>query len=202
MILFGASGHGKVIIDAVQSEGLKSVDKVIDDYPKVDLLLGIPVLSSNEVNLKPSDEGIIAIGNNKTRQIIANRLNVNYSTIIHPKAIVANSAKIGKGTVVLANAVINADVIIQEHCIINSSAVIEHDCKLSSFVHVSPNAALAGNVLVGEGTHIGISATVVQGISIGKWVTIGAGAVIIDDIPDYAVVVGIPGKIIKFNPEI
>ncbi|HEY6143551.1 MAG TPA: acetyltransferase [Flavobacterium sp.] len=202
MILFGASGHGKVIIDAVQSKGLKSVDKVIDDNPKVDLLLGIPVLSSNEVNLKPSDEVIIAVGNNKTRQNIANRLNVNFSTVIHPKAIVANSVKIGKGTVVLANAVINADAIIQEHCIVNSSAVIEHDCKLSSFVHVSPNAALAGNVHVGEGTHIGISATVIQGISIGKWVTIGAGAVIIDDIPDYAVVVGSPGKIIKFNPEI
>jgi acetyltransferase EpsM len=36
-------------------------------------------------------------------------------------------------------------------------------------------------------------------VKIGKWATIGAGAVIINDVPDYAVVVGNPGKVIKFN---
>jgi acetyltransferase EpsM len=60
-------------------------------------------------------------------------------------------------------------------------------------------ASLAGNVLVGEGTQIGINATIRQGIKIGKWATIGAGAVIIKDVPDYAVVVGNPGKIIRYN---
>jgi acetyltransferase EpsM len=60
---------------------------------------------------------------------------------------------------------------------------------------------LAGNVTIGEGSHVGIGATVIQGITIGKWVTIGAGTVIIKDIPDYAVVVGNPGKIIKYNNE-
>jgi acetyltransferase EpsM len=54
-------------------------------------------------------------------------------------------------------------------------------------------------VQVGEGTHIGIGACVVQGIKVGKWATIGAGAVIIKDVPDYAVVVGNPGRIIKYN---
>ena len=52
---------------------------------------------------------------------------------------------------------------------------------------------------VGEGTHVGIGACVIQGIKIGKWATIGAGAVIIKDVPDGAVVVGNPAKIIKMN---
>jgi acetyltransferase EpsM len=38
-----------------------------------------------------------------------------------------------------------------------------------------------------------------QNIRIGKWVMIGAGAVIIRDVPDFAVVVGNPGRIIKIN---
>ncbi|CAL43362.1 Putative acetyltransferase [Flavobacterium psychrophilum JIP02/86] len=46
---------------------------------------------------------------------------------------------------------------------------------------------------------MGIGASVIQGIKIGKWVTIGAGAVIIKDVPDFAVVVGNPGRIIKVN---
>ena len=45
---------------------------------------------------------------------------------------------------------------------------------------------------------IGIGAVIIQGIKIGKWAIIGAGAVIANDIPDYAMVVGVPGKIIKY----
>jgi acetyltransferase EpsM len=70
---------------------------------------------------------------------------------------------------------------------------------VEDFVHISPNAALAGNVKVGEGTQIGIGACVMQNIRIGKWAIIGAGAVIIRDVPDYAVVVGNPGRVIKRN---
>jgi acetyltransferase EpsM len=72
---------------------------------------------------------------------------------------------------------------------------------LADFVHISPGASLAGNVSVGEGTHIGIGSSIIQGVSIGKWVTIGAGTVIISDVPDHAVVVGVPGKIIKYNKD-
>jgi acetyltransferase EpsM len=46
---------------------------------------------------------------------------------------------------------------------------------------------------------IGIGAILIPGITIGKWVTIGAGTVVLSDVPDYAVVVGNPGKIIKYN---
>lgn len=38
-----------------------------------------------------------------------------------------------------------------------------------------------------------------KGVKIGKWVTIGAGTVVLNDVPDYAVIVGNPGKIIKYN---
>jgi acetyltransferase EpsM len=64
-------------------------------------------------------------------------------------------------------------------------------------VHISPNSTLCGNVKVGEGTHIGAGATILPNIEIGKWCKIGAGSVVTKKIPDYSVVVGIPGKIIK-----
>jgi len=54
-------------------------------------------------------------------------------------------------------------------------------------------------VFIGEGTHVGIGASIIQGIKIGKWATIGAGAVVIRDVPDYAVVVGSPARIIKYK---
>lgn len=83
--------------------------------------------------------------------------------------------------------------------IVNTGASVDHDCKIDDFVHISPRATLCGNVIVGEGTQVGAASVIIPGIKIGKWCTIGAGTVIIRDVPDYAVVVGNPGKVIKFN---
>ncbi|MGM1056644.1 MAG: hypothetical protein ACQEWG_12215 [Bacteroidota bacterium] len=76
---------------------------------------------------------------------------------------------------------------------------MEYDCENGDFVHISPNAALTGWVRIGEGSHIGIGAVVIPGIKIGRWTIIGAGAVIIKNIPDFATVVGNPGKIIRYT---
>ena len=48
-----------------------------------------------------------------------------------------------------------------------------------------------------EGTHIGAGATVIPEVTIGKWCIIGAGAVITQNLPDYSMVVGVPGKVIR-----
>jgi acetyltransferase EpsM len=197
IILFGASGHGKVIIDALRSCGLMPV-MALDNFPKHDTLLGVPVVLPDGVDAGRY-RAIVSVGNNKLRKRIAGEIPSAFATAIHAKAVVAPSAVIGQGTVVLAGALVNPDAQIGKHCIINTGAVIEHDADIADFVHISPGAKLAGNVAVGEGTQVGIGATVIQGVTIGRWATIGAGAVIIRDIPDYAVVVGNPGRIIKYN---
>lgn len=194
MILYGASGHAKVILDILTANGVET-EAIWDDQPRTSSLSGVPV----ERPLHPSafQKGIISIGNNKIRQVIAQRYVADYAIAVHPSAVISRTAFLGKGTVVMAAAVVNAAANVGEHCIINTGAVVEHDCILEDFVHVSPNASLAGNVNVGEGTHIGIGASVIQGVSIGKWATVGAGSVVIKDVPDFATVVGVPAHIIK-----
>lgn len=54
-----------------------------------------------------------------------------------------------------------------------------------------------GPVIIKDGAHIGIGAIIMPGITIGKGAVIGAGAVVTKDIPDYALAVGIPAKVIK-----
>lgn len=195
--LYGASGHCKVILDILENTNT-TITAIIDDNIKVTSVLGNPVKNTASLSFKDTDHLLISIGNNKVRKNISSKIKANYIKAIHPKSIVSSFSEIGEGSVVMAGAIINADASIGKHCIINSGAVIEHDCNLHDFSHVSPNASLAGGVEVGEGTQIGIGAVVIQGIKIGKWVMIGAGSVIIEDVPDYAVVVGNPGRIIKF----
>ena len=199
MYLYGASGHCKVIIDAIKSSTDKVIHGVFDDneHLKMNSILDIPILSFKNFNPKKIEELIISVGDNNIRKKLAESILVNYSTIIHKSAVVSKYVKINDGTVVMAGAVINVDTKIGKHCIINSGAVVEHDCEIANYVHISPNASLAGNVKVEEGSHIGIGATIIQGVTIGKWATVGAGAVVIEDVPDGAVVVGNPGRIIN-----
>jgi sugar O-acyltransferase (sialic acid O-acetyltransferase NeuD family) len=194
--IIGASGHGKVIIEIAEANNIM-INHIYDDDSSKQSLLNKVVLHTN--NYDTTHPFITAIGNNNIRKIISNKYNLKYTTLIHPSATISTRALIDSGTVVMAGVSINSDVKIGKQCIINTNASIDHDCIIEDFAHISPNAGLAGKVLVGEGTHIGINACVIQGVTIGKWATIGAGAVIIRDIPDYAVVVGNPGKIIKYN---
>src|SRR5690554_834780 len=199
LYLFGASGHGKVVIDIIRTSVKElEVEAVYDDNPREKKLLGIPVYTTDtDVVNHVSHKWIISIGNNQFRKYISEKIKGKFLKAIHYSAIVSDTSEIGEGTVVMANAVINPDAKVGKHCIVNTNATIEHDCMIEDYVHISPNVALAGNVIVEEGTHIGIGACVIQGIKIGKWCTIGAGAVIIKDVPDRATVVGNPGRIIK-----
>lgn len=196
MVIFGASGHGKVVFDIICDEGKYIVDKFIDDNPSTNLFCGIPLEKSNKETVdKPM---IIAIGNNFTREKVSHRFK-KYITTIHPTAYISKYTKIDYGSVIMPGVVINSSCKIGRHCILNTNCSIDHDCAIEDFVHISPNVGLAGNVHIGARTHIGIGTNIIQGIKIGKNVTVGAGSVIIRDIPDNAVVVGNPGKIIKYQ---
>jgi sugar O-acyltransferase (sialic acid O-acetyltransferase NeuD family) len=202
-LLYGASGHAKVILDILKLKK-RTVKGIFDNNPTVEELLKIPVYKSEELNniKNPTDKIIIAIGDNELRKKKVEQLEeILFTTAIHPSAVVSSNVAIGEGSVIMATSIINTGAKIGKHVIINTGALIEHDCIIEDFAHVSPKAALAGNVTVKEGAQVGINSSVRQGITIGKWSIVGAGAVIVKDVPDYAVVVGNPGKIIKYTNE-
>jgi acetyltransferase EpsM len=198
VFLYGASGHAKVICEILEAQN-QTPSGLIDDNPDLTSMLEYQIFNTLEqAALTPDDQFIISIGNNRTRKAIAAKLHaVKFTNAIHPAALISPRSSFGFGTVVMPNVSVNVHSTIGNHVILNTNCSIDHDCKIEDFVHISPNVALAGNVQVGEGTHIGIGACVKQNIRIGKWVIVGAGAVIIRDVPDYAVVVGNPGKVIK-----
>lgn len=197
--LFGASGHAKVVIDILKLKNI-TPDFIFDDNPLSAHISNIPVKHSSALSINNTDSVFITIGDNFNRKKIASNYQFNSFNAIHPQAILASSLILGHGNCIMAGSVVNPDAKIGHYCILNSGAVIEHDCVLDNFVHISPNASLAGNVTVGEGTQVGIGASVIQGVKIGKWAVIGAGAVVLKDVPDYATVVGVPGKVISLNP--
>lgn len=198
LYIYGASGHGKVILEIAECLHVE-IKGIVDDNPNLKDLLNYPV--NGDFKYTDEDAWIVGIGNNRIRRqiAIANTDYRRYISLIHPAATVSIRANMGEGTAVMAGVTINSEAVIGKHCIINTNASVDHDCVIEDYVHLSPNVALAGSVTVGEGTHVGIGACVIQGVKIGKWCTVGAGAVVIRDVPDGATVVGNPARVIKYK---
>jgi sugar O-acyltransferase (sialic acid O-acetyltransferase NeuD family) len=196
MYLFGASGHAKVIVDILISQGIK-VTAFYDEDESKKVLWDIPVVGKTKDFIDDGTACLISIGKNETRKKVVDFLQVTYGKAIHATAVLGSHVQIGDGSVIMPRAVVNADTIIGKHVIINTAAGIDHDCEIGDFSHIAPNACLCGGVKIGEGTLVGAGATIIPLVHIGKWCTIGAAAVITHDIPDYSVVVGNPGKVIK-----
>lgn len=197
-ILIGYSGHGLVVTEILKQNQYKIVG-YCDKKKNENDPFNLSFLGSEEDIQFEDSKVFVAIGNNKIRERIFNKLinRAQFGTVVHPKANVALRCIISDGVVVAAGAKINIGASVSLGCIINTGAIIEHECIIDDFAHIAPGAVLAGNVNVGKRSFIGANATVIQGINIGNDVVVGAGSVIIEDIPDNCTVVGNPGRIIK-----
>lgn len=193
MILYGASGHGKVIY-SIKPLKIKS----FFDDSNVSSFMNLPVHRYDKSVL--SDETVcVTIGDNSIRKRIVSQISHAFGNVFSPRAIFDESLEFGFGNQIVHGALIQVDVRIGSHCIINSSCSIDHDCKISDFVHIAPNSTLCGNVKIGEGTLVGAGAVVLPNITIGDWCIIGAGSVVTKDVSSNTIVVGNPARKLEVN---
>jgi sugar O-acyltransferase (sialic acid O-acetyltransferase NeuD family) len=196
MILYGASGHGKVICSVLEQLN-EPIAGIFDDNSMIGVLDKYSVLGPYTTNLYANEPIIISIGDNTIRKRLSKKVQHRFGICISPSSYCDSSTKIGDGSVILQGSIIQRSTVIGKHVIVNTSASIDHDCIISDYVHISPGATLCGAVQIDEGTHIGAGSTVIQNVRIGKWCIIGAGAVVVKDIPDFSLVTGVPGREIK-----
>jgi len=208
IVIIGASGHAKVVIDIIERldeffiigliDSYKPKDSFVFDYRILGKEDDIPVLSE----IYNFNTGIIAIGDNWTRKLIYGRINevspnFKFISAIHPHAIIGKNVIIGKGTMIMAGAIVNSDAKVDDFCIINTKASLGHESVLEKFSSLAPNSTIGGNVKIGAYTAICLSASVIQDVKIGKHSIIGASSLVNKNVEDYKMVYGIPAKVIK-----
>ncbi len=123
--------------------------------------------------------------------------------IIGHNCFIGSRAKIGNGVKLESNVDVWDLVTLEDYVFVGPSVVFTND--------VNPRAKYPKTkypqygkwipTLVKEGASIGANATILCGVTIGKYAFVGAGAVVNTDIPDYAVAVGVPAKVVGWMCE-
>ncbi|OHC75509.1 MAG: sugar acetyltransferase [Rhodospirillales bacterium RIFCSPLOWO2_12_FULL_58_28] len=204
VIIIGAGGHAKVVIDALLLIGIKVFAAAdIDPARRGQSILSIPIIGEDRIAAEHAPDsvmlanGIGSTGNPKARRAVFYRfkkLGYVFRTVIHPSAVIARDVEIGEGCQIMAGVVIQTGVRTGINSIINTRSSVDHDCRIGDHVHIAPGVTLSGAVIIGDGAHLGSGATVIQECSIGNDCIIAAGAVVVDNVAPGIVVRGVPAK--------
>jgi sugar O-acyltransferase (sialic acid O-acetyltransferase NeuD family) len=202
VILLGAGGHAKVVLEMLQLMQTKvlGVSCPLLYAQQVQQWRGLAVLGDDDVlnKFNPAQvklvNGVGMMPHSQARYVLFNKARqaeFEFINLVHPSAVVSPSVQLGQGVQIMAGAVIQADSKIADNVIINSRALIEHDCDIASHSHIAPGAVLCGQVTVAEQVFVGAGATVIQGIELAAGAVVGAGTVVVKNLAADATVRGV-----------
>lgn len=153
---------------------------------------------------------------------------VHESAIVDDGAQIGEGSRVWHFVHVCSHAVIGKRCSLGQNVFVGNKVIIGNDCKIQNNVSVYDNVTLEDGVfcgpsmvftnvynprslverkseyrdtLVQKGATLGANCTVVCGVTIGSFAFVGAGAVVNKDVPDYALVVGVPAKQIGWMSE-
>lgn len=202
LIVVGAGGHGRVVIDTAREAGFE-IEGLVDPDPNRNGVLGVPRIGGDEAVYERDTESIMLANGlgfvppgRRRMEIFRDFRNAGYefASVIHPDASVAADREISEGGQVMREAVVQTGAYLGRNVIVNTGAVVDHDCRLERHCHVAPGGILAGEVRVRPGAFIGAGATVTQGTEIGEGAVVGAGAVVLESVSSGETVVGVPAR--------
>jgi sugar O-acyltransferase (sialic acid O-acetyltransferase NeuD family) len=208
IVVVGASGHAKVIVDILQREGKYEIMGFLDRVRSAgDELMGYPILGSDESlpELMVSHGimgAIVAIGDNFLRSKVAACIrelcpSLTFVRAIHPSASLANGVTVGEGSAIMAGACVNSNTSIGRFCIVNTGSSLDHDSSLGDFASLAPGVTTGGNCHIGMYSAVCIGATLSDGIQIGEHSIVGAGSLVLKSIESLLVVYGSPARVIR-----
>lgn len=122
---------------------------------------------------------------------------------------IQSGARIGKGCVFGQNVNVAGDVVIGDFVKVQNNVSIYTGTTIEDYVFLGPSCVLTNvtnprsevnrhslyeKTVIRRGASIGANATLVCGVTVGRYAFVAAGAVVVKDVPDYALIVGVPGR--------
>jgi sugar O-acyltransferase (sialic acid O-acetyltransferase NeuD family) len=186
MILAGAGGHAREILDLLDEVDVKKIF-LFDDYSQSGIknIFRFPVLTSKD-DLKDAlvldSNFILATGSPRVRRKMFDQFvamgGICTSIIAKSAQISKHNVCLGQGINVMSFALVSNSVKINNGCLINARVHIHHDVSIGDFCEIGPASILLGNVSVGSNTKIGAGSVILPNVSIGEDCIIAAGSVV------------------------
>ena len=208
-IIIGAGTYGEVYLAYLQEAGVNVVGFLDDDtkYEGQDVR-GVPVLGPiNLLSTLKETNGVEAVfcplGNNKLRvKFLSMARDLGYETpnYIHPSVLISPNVKIGNGVYILLGTTIMPHTEIKDFVMISMGVHLAHHNILDEGVFLSTGCNFGASIHAHKFAYCGISSTIMTGMhELGEDCLIGAGAVVIKDVPDRAIMAGVPAKVLRIK---
>ncbi len=202
MVVLGAGGHSRVVVEALKAMGYMAV-QLLDDDPTVSIAHG-PITDAMLRRLASTGTNgfIVGVGSvNAEGCALRDRLfMLALSTELVAITVFCRTAvvlgQVGQGVFLGHGSMVMPGAVVGSNSIINTGAIVEHDCQVGWSCHIATGAILCGGVQVGNLVHVGAGAVVRQGVVVGDGATIGMGAVVLEDVAPGETVVGNPARIL------
>lgn len=213
VVILGAGGYAAMVLEILSArpdlavigctdKALGLSERSLGDGVSLRILGDDDVLP-DLLDKYPGLKGVLALGPDlmETRSQLAmrlSRLGIPALTAIHPRATVSRLAALGEGTVVGAGAIIAAGTTAGPHCALTLGASVDHDARLGHNVFVGQGARISSSVEVHDNVVVEMGASINSRVVIGESARVTGGAFVNTDVPDRAVVVGVPARVVRY----
>jgi len=223
-------GHNVVIEENVRiGDGVKIGNNtvihsgtIIEDYCRIgdNCVLGPQPLKSPLSTRQTTEQPPLKVGTNcviGSLVLISAGTEVERHCLIADHASIRESCRIGEKTIVGKSVTLEFEIVIGQKCKIMNQTQLTGKMVIGNEVFFGPDVSTMNDkymdrvlnpemqysgAKIGDYSRIGGNSTILPGITIGEDVLVAAGAVVVRDIPDYAVVMGVPARIVRYlNPQ-
>jgi sugar O-acyltransferase (sialic acid O-acetyltransferase NeuD family) len=214
LVIIGAGGHGREVLDIVDALNARGTTPPIDLLGfLVDTAFGTAgtTVRGHQIlgNLEwlrgcvHDVEVVCAVGAPALRLRLAQRaaaLGARFGRLVHPSAVCSSRVLLAPGVVIAAGCVLTSDIELHDHAHLNVGCTLAHDTICEPFVTLAPGVHAAGAVRFDEGCDVGVGACVLPRTRVGRWSIVGGGAAVVSDVPPNSTVVGVPARVVKTRP--
>jgi sugar O-acyltransferase (sialic acid O-acetyltransferase NeuD family) len=209
-LILSAGKYGQVYLSYLREIGVEIVG-FLDDTPELQgtSVKGLPVLGTISTlpvwkNRLGVDSVYCPLGNNFARvKFLKEALSLGYEVpnFISPKANIGPDNIIGEhGVYILPGTTIMPWCNLQNFVMMSVNSIVSHHTTLEEGTFLSFGVNFGAKITAHKYSYLGIGSTIMSGVTeLGTNCLVGAGAVVINNVPDNAIVAGVPAKILRYH---